>query len=136
VFSGRILRGLAEAGALALMELGRMPAYALEVGQLRHGPLEILGPGMGVVVLRAEETGSSETLLRESVEAGSPTVLFDAGTEETQSAAIHVPFPTSRDIAAALCMLPPLQRLVIEIARGRVADVGTPRRSSKVTRTE
>jgi fructoselysine-6-P-deglycase FrlB-like protein len=106
------------------------------VGQLRHGPLEILGPGMGVVVLRAEETGSSETLLRESVEAGSPTVLFDAGAEETQSAAIHVPFPTSRDIAAALCMLPPLQRLVIEIARGRVADVGTPRRSSKVTRTE
>jgi len=136
VFSGRILRGLAEAGALALMELGRMPAYALEVGQLRHGPLEILGPGMGVVVLRAEETGSSETLLRESVEAGSPTVLFDAGAEETQSAAIHVHFPRSRDIAAALYMLPPLQRLVIEIARGRVADVGTPRRSSKVTRTE
>jgi fructoselysine-6-P-deglycase FrlB-like protein len=136
LFSGRILRGLGEAGALALMELGRMPAYALEVGQLRHGPLEILGAGIGVVVLRADEAGSFDTLLRDSLGAGSPTVLFDAGAEQAQSAEIRVRFPKSRDIAAAIAMLPPLQRLVIEIARGRVADVGTPRRSSKVTRSE
>jgi fructoselysine-6-P-deglycase FrlB-like protein len=63
-------------------------------------------------------------------------VLFDAGAEQAQSAEIRVRFPKSRDIAAAIAMLPPLQRLVIEIAGGRVADVGTPRRSSKVTRTE
>src|SRR5262249_2967717 len=71
VFSGRILRGLAEAAALGLMELGRMPSYALEGGQFRHGPLEILEPSLGVVILRAEEAAASvsETLLRDSIEA-------------------------------------------------------------------
>jgi fructoselysine-6-P-deglycase FrlB-like protein len=136
VFSGRILRGLAEAAALGLMELGRMPAYALEVGQFRHGPLEILDPSVGVVVLRADEAGSSETLLRESVEAGSPSVLLDAGGKKEISGSVRVSFPKSRDIAAAISMLPPVQKLVIEIARGRVADLGTPRRSTKVTRSE
>src|SRR5260221_487825 len=55
VFSGRALRGLAEAAALGAMELGRMPAYALEGGQFRHGPLEILGPKIGVVIFRAAD---------------------------------------------------------------------------------
>jgi fructoselysine-6-P-deglycase FrlB-like protein len=136
VFSGRILRGLAEAAALGVMELGRMPAYALEVGQFRHGPLEILDSGIGVVVLRADEAALSETLLRDSMRAGSPTVLLDASGGETQSGVIRISFAKSRDLAAAIALLPPLQRLVIEIARGRVPDVGTPRRSAKITRSE
>ncbi|MGH6892828.1 MAG: SIS domain-containing protein, partial [Dongiaceae bacterium] len=55
VFSGRALRGLAEAVALSAMELARMPAYALEGGQFRHGPLEILGPEVGAMHFCADE---------------------------------------------------------------------------------
>jgi fructoselysine-6-P-deglycase FrlB-like protein len=45
VFSGRAaMQGIADAGALALMELARIPCFALEGGQLRHGPVEALGP--------------------------------------------------------------------------------------------
>jgi hypothetical protein len=33
-------------------------------------------------------------------------------------------------------MLPTMQRLMLDFAANRVADVGTPRRSSKITRIE
>src|SRR5439155_21985547 len=52
IFSGRgELAGLAECGALGLMELARIPALALEGGQFRHGPLELLSPSIGVIML-------------------------------------------------------------------------------------
>ncbi len=138
LFSGRILRGLAEAAALGVMELARMPAYALEGGQLRHGPMEVLDPHIGVVVLRADEPAAAvtETLLRDSVRTGSPTVVIDASGGGTQSGAIHIPLSRARDITAAIAMLQPAQRLAIEVARQRVPNVGTPRRSAKITRSE
>ncbi|TXH39168.1 MAG: aminotransferase [Rhodospirillaceae bacterium] len=138
VFSGRGLRGLAEGAALGAMELARMPAYALEGGQFRHGPLEILGPKVGVVVVRGDEpaAGLCEDLARQTVAAGSPTVLIDASGQDSKSGALQVSVGQARDLAANLALLPPAQRLVIEIARRRVADVGTPIRSGKVTRVE
>ncbi len=58
IFSGRgAMQGIAEAAALVLLELARVPAFALEGGQLRHGPVEALGPGLGVVFIRQAESG-------------------------------------------------------------------------------
>jgi hypothetical protein len=37
---------------------------------------------------------------------------------------------------AALQLLPPLQHLLIEVAKTRVAEVGVPLRASKVTTSE
>jgi len=138
VFSGRGLRGLAEAAALGTMELARMPSYALEGGQFRHGPLEILGPKIGVVVVRADEPAAAlcEDLARQTVEAGSPTVMIDASGQAGTSGALRLAVGKAQGLAANLALLPPVQRLVIEIARRRVADVGTPIRSGKVTRVE
>ncbi|MET1028736.1 MAG: hypothetical protein ABWY00_16325 [Dongiaceae bacterium] len=138
VFSGRSLRGLAEAAALGAMELARMPSYALEGGQFRHGPLEILGPKIGVVVVRADEPAAAlcEDLARQTLEGGSPTVMLDASGQAGTSGALRLVVGQARGLAANLALLPPVQRLVIEIARRRVADVGTPIRSGKVTRVE
>lgn len=141
VFSGRNLRGLGEAAALGAMELGRMPAYALEGGQFRHGPMEILGAKVGVVIFRADEAAAAlgDDLAGQAVAAGSPTVLFDASGSASKAAkagAVHVAFKKAGGLAASLAMLPAAQRLVIELASQRVADVGTPVRSGKVTRVE
>jgi fructoselysine-6-P-deglycase FrlB-like protein len=80
VVSARRLRGVAEAGALGLCELARVPAFALEGGQMRHGPLEMLGPEVGVVLLRGDEPDASLVghMARSAGEAGSPVVLLDA----------------------------------------------------------
>ena len=64
VFAGRgVFRGVAEACALMLMELARMPTLGFEIGQFRHGPLELLSPfdwRPPVVQLRSRSGGGRQ----------------------------------------------------------------------------
>lgn len=138
LFSARSLRGLAEAVALTSMELARMPAYALEGGQLRHGPMEILGPDVGVVLFSAREPAAAlnRSMARDAIAAQSPTVLFDASDQEGAGGDVTLRLPPAQGLAAIFSMLPPAQRLAIGLASQRVSDVGTPRRSTKITRVE
>ncbi len=138
VFSGRALRGLAEAVALSTMELARMPAYALEGGQFRHGPLEVLDLGVGAVHFCADEPAASLVagLAHDTVAGGSPTVVFDASGSETIRGDLILHLPKARGLAAILSMLPTAQRLAIGLAGQRVSAVGIPLRTTKITRSE
>ena len=138
VYSGRGLRGLAEAVALSTMELARMPAYALEGGQFRHGPLEILGPELGAVHFCADEPATSLVagLARDTVAGGSPTLIFDTSGSDAVHGDLILRFPKAGGLAAILSMLPTAQRLAIGLAGQRVSDVGVPLRTTKVTRSE
>ncbi len=138
VATGRRLVGLAEAIALGLTELSRRPCFALEGGQLRHGPMEMLGPGLGVVLFAGDDPTAPlvRDLARAVAGAGSPAVLFDASGGAAPSGAVHVAMPRAADMAAALSLLPTAQRFMLEFAAARVADVGIPLRSSKITRVE
>ena len=138
VTSGRHLQGLAEAIALGLTELSRIPCFSLEGGQLRHGPMEMLGPDVGVVLFRAEDaTASLVTAMANSVvEAGAPLVVFDSSREEAVPGAVTVSFRPASGLSAILAMLPVAQRFMIGFAEARVDNPGTPVRSTKITRTE
>ncbi len=138
VCSGRILHGAAEALALGLTELSRSPAFALEGGQFRHGPLEMLGPGIGTVLMRSDEPGAGliAGAARSAVDAGSPVVLFDTSGAAPIDGVVAIALPKTSGLAAAFAILPAMQRFMLAFAAARVADVGTPRRSSKITRTE
>lgn len=138
VYSARALRGLAEAVALSTMELARMPAYALEGGQFRHGPLEILGQDLGAVHFCADEPAAALVagLARDTVAGGSPTLIVDTSGSEDIHADLILRLPKAAGIAAVLAMLPTAQRLAIGLAGQRVSDVGIPLRTTKVTRSE
>jgi len=138
VTSGRRLQGVAEALALGLTELSRRPCFSLEGGQLRHGPMEMLGPDLGVILFRGDDpTAPLVTAMAQSVaETGSPLVLFDASGLALVDGAITIPFAKASGLAAVFAMLPTAQRLMIAFAAARVADAGTPLRSTKITRTE
>lgn len=138
VTSGRRLQGVAEALALGLTELSRRPCFALEGGQLRHGPMEMLGPDIGVVLFRGDDpTAPLVTAMAQSVvPTGSPLVVFDASGLPAVEGAVTIPFARSHGLAAVFAMLPVAQRLMIGFAAMRVADAGTPLRSFKITRTE
>jgi fructoselysine-6-P-deglycase FrlB-like protein len=139
VFSGRAaMQGIAEAGALGLMELARIPCFALEGGQLRHGPVEALGPDVGVVLIRAAGAAPelTQSLAELCVAAGTAPVIMDASGLGPIRGAVTVALPQSADLAAAFRVLPAVQALMIEVARRIVPDVGTPLRSSKITRVE
>ena len=138
VTSGRRLQGVAEALALGLTELSRRPCFSLEGGQLRHGPMEMLGPDIGVVLFRGNDpTAPLVTAMAQSVmQTGSPLVVFDTSGLDPIAGAVSIPFARASGLASVFAVLPVAQRLMIEFAATRVADAGTPLRSSKITRTE
>lgn len=136
--SGRSLQGLAEVIALGIMELARIPALALEGGQLRHGPPEMFSPDTGVIFFRSDEagaalTGSTAELARG---AGAPVLVFDSSGAEPVEGAMTVALAKASGMAAIFAVLPQAQRFMLDFAAARVADVGTPCRSTKITRSE
>ena len=138
VTSGRRLQGVAEALALGLTELSRLPCFSLEGGQLRHGPMEMLGPKIGVILFRGNDpTADLVTAMATSVvEAGAPLIIFDASGQSPVTGAITLPFKPASSMAAIFAMLPVAQRLMIAFADSRVDNAGTPVRSTKITRSE
>ena len=135
IFSGRAeMQGVAEAAALSMMELGRLPSFALEGGQLRHGPVEALGPKLGIVFIRQAGADTTASLVKVCIDGGSPTVVFDLSGEPPIPNVSAITFAKCSGIEAALTVLPTLQRFIFDVARRRVPNVGEPVRSSKVTR--
>jgi fructoselysine-6-P-deglycase FrlB-like protein len=138
VTSGRRLQGIAEALALGLTELSRRPCFSLEGGQLRHGPMEMLGPEIGVVLFRGldETAGLVTAMATSAVETGAPVILFDASGEAPVAGAVTIRFAPATGLAAIFAMLPVAQRLMIAFADARAENAGTPVRSTKITRSE
>ncbi len=136
LLSGRAhLQGLAEVTALHIAELARVPALALEGGQLAHGPLELLRPGVGVVLFRApgQTAGLTASLAGLCLEAGVRPVVFDASGETQIAGAITVQLGALEGVIGAMRALIPVQRFLLEFAALRVEQVGEPLRSHKVT---
>lgn len=143
VTSGRgPLVGLANAAALLVMEVCRLPVLGLEAAQLRHGPIEMLGEGTGIILLNAAGDTSSliERLRHDVAKTGSPIAVFDAsGDAQAQdndrvrriSSSIALP-----EALAALPLIAMTQLLAYDLAKARDIEPGTPLRSNKVTREE
>ncbi len=138
VTSGRRLQGLAEALALGLTELSRLPCFSLEGGQLRHGPMEMLGPKIGVVLFCGNDpTADLVTAMAVSVaETDAPLIMFDASGKPPVAGAATLAFRPATGLAAIFAMLPVAQRLMIAFADARVDNAGTPVRTTKITRSE
>lgn len=138
VTSGRRLQGLAEALALGLTELSRLPCFSLEGGQLRHGPMEMLGPAVGVVLFRGQDStaGLVTAMAVSAVETGAPVIIFDASGEAPVAGAVTIGFKPASGLAAVFAMLPVAQRFMVAFADARVENAGTPVRSTKITRSE
>lgn len=138
VTSSRQLQGVAEAIALGLTELSRLPCFSLEGGQFRHGPVEMLGKSVGVVLFRADDetcdlvTGFADFI----AETESPLVAFDASGKAPIKGAITVTCAQAKGLAAIFSLLPAAQRFMVDFAASRVENVGTPLRCTKVTRVE
>lgn len=144
VASGRgPLVGLAKATALLLMEVSRLPVLGLEAAQLRHGPIEMLGEGTGVILFNAagDTAPLVERLRNDVVDTGSPVAVFDAsgdaGGQEDSGRIRSIRSPSA--LPEALATLPLIvmsQLLAYDLAVARNIEPGTPLRSRKVTREE
>jgi len=138
VTSGRRLQGLAELAALGFIELTRLPCFSLEGGQLRHGPMEMLGADVGVVLFRENDDTAQlvKGMAIAAAETGAPVIVFDASSDSDIEGVSTVRFSAATGLAAVFEILPVLHSLIIAVAEDRVDNAGTPLRTQKVTRVE
>jgi fructoselysine-6-P-deglycase FrlB-like protein len=132
------LQGVADAAALSLMELARIPVLALEAGQFRHGPFEMAGPETAVVFLRGMGAMGEniDGLAQELVGHGLRPIVFDLSGGAPIAGCLTVALPPLTDLVAAATALVAMQTVVVSAATRMVPDVGTPLRSTKVTSGE
>jgi glucosamine--fructose-6-phosphate aminotransferase (isomerizing) len=131
----------ADYGALILKETVARPAEALPGGSFRHGPLEICGPDVGVVVL-AQSGATRDLSIRLALETsalGSPTWLIGEGSGELpqgdERLRVHA-LPAVGEGYVPLTMSVPIQRLAADLARRHGRVPGQLLRSRKVTDIE
>ncbi|MBB3966076.1 SIS domain-containing protein [Rhizobium metallidurans] len=136
VVAGRgLMDGVAGSASLSLMELARIPTIGFETGQFRHGPLEMLGPDIGVILMRSAgaDRDSIPPLVKTCVDAGCPTVVLDSSGHACD-ATYRVEMPALEGLAAAAQILLTLQILNVQIAADNLTTgVGMPLRTTKIT---
>jgi glucosamine--fructose-6-phosphate aminotransferase (isomerizing) len=74
----------AEVAALVLKEAAHIPAIALDSAEFRHGPMEMVGPALAVVVVDVESrTANLESrLAKDLTRAGSPLLVIGDRTTD------------------------------------------------------
>ncbi len=130
-------RAAAEMGALTLKEAARLPAESLQAAQFRHGPLELAGPGLAVIVIATEpRTRELELgLAGELVRAGAAVLVISQDGEAPDGALAISIGQLSGGLAAAAATVP-AQLLAWRLARSRGLTPGEFALAGKVTTRE
>jgi glutamine---fructose-6-phosphate transaminase (isomerizing) len=137
------LVGLAAYAALIYMELCGTPAFALEAGMLRHGPVEAFGPGLGLVAFRTADHVAPLTgaLVSSAHGFGSPSVVIETeglADEIELDHRLRIPGgrQSSSPLEACLALAVPYQVLALAAADACGRTPGANTRGSKVTTRE
>ncbi len=130
-------RAAAEMGALTVKEAVGIPIESLQTAQFRHGPLELMGPGLAAIVVATEpETLEIDLgLAVELVRAGSRVLLVTAEDREVSGARTIATGPLDRALCPAVAIVP-IQLLAWRLAARHGREPGAYYRASKVTTHE
>ncbi len=140
-FLGRSLDyAVALEGALKLKEISYIHAEAYAAGELKHGTLALIVPGVPVIVLATQEDVYDKTISNlQEVRAREAAVIAIGFTGDTSLAkyadhVIYIPH-TDKYLAPLLAVLP-LQLLAYYAALTRGCDVDKPRNLAKSVTVE
>ena len=130
-------RAAAELGALTLKEAARFPAESLQAAQFRHGPLELAGPRLAVIVIATEpRTHDLELgLAGELAAAGAAVLVVSQDGEAPDGCESIAVGPLENGLAAAAATIP-AQLLAWRLARSRGLTPGEFAIAGKVTTRE
>lgn len=130
-------RAAAEMGALTVKEAVAIPIESLQTAQFRHGPLELMGPGLAAIVVATEpETLEIDlALAAELVRAGSRVLLVTEDDGDVSGARSIATGPMDRALCPAVSIVP-IQLLAWRLAGRHGREPGSYYRASKVTTHE
>ncbi|HEY0167924.1 MAG TPA: glutamine--fructose-6-phosphate transaminase (isomerizing) [Jatrophihabitans sp.] len=131
-------------GALKLKELAYMHAEGFPAGELKHGPIALIEPGLPVVVVMPSPVGRPllhqkmlSNIAEISARGARTIVLAEQGDLMAAKHAAHlIELPVAPTLLSPLLTTIPLQVLAAEIAQSRGFDVDKPRNLAKSVTVE
>jgi glutamine---fructose-6-phosphate transaminase (isomerizing) len=127
-------------GALKLKEISYIHAEGYPAGELKHGPIALVEPGVPVVAIATECHVYRKVLSNiQEVKARGAEVIAVAteGDREIEKLADHVLFVSrTHELLAPIVVIVPLQLLAYHIAKLRGCDVDQPRNLAKSVTVE
>jgi glucosamine--fructose-6-phosphate aminotransferase (isomerizing) len=128
-------------GALKLKEIAYVRAEGYAAGEMKHGPIALIEPGVLVVGVATDTHVRAKTLSNmQEVKARGATILLvvEQGHEsEAKEVADHIlTVPANPDLICTVTAVIPLQLLAYHIATARGLDVDKPRNLAKTVTVE
>lgn len=128
-------------GALKLKEVAYVPTQESPAGEMKHGPLALVEPGV-VAIFGATDSGVREKVVSnmKEVQARGGLVVGITSEDDTviqQAADKVLRVPTAKfDFLAALLSVIPMQLLAYHVARRHGCDIDQPRNLAKSVTVE
>jgi len=127
-------------GALKLKEISYLPTDAYAAGEMKHGPIALLGPDTPVVCVATDDRVLSKVLSNlAEVRARGAQILAIAteGSHQVTDFADHVIYiPRTDPLLQIPLGIVPLQLLAYHVARARGLNVDQPRNLAKTVTVE
>ncbi len=131
-------------GALKLKELAYMHAEGFAAGELKHGPIALIEPGLPVIIVMPSRQGRSAlhgkmlSNIQEIRARGARTIVIAEDGDEavTPYADDVIRVPRTPTLLAPLVTTLPLQVFACELALARGLDVDQPRNLAKSVTVE
>jgi glucosamine--fructose-6-phosphate aminotransferase (isomerizing) len=124
--------GTAVTASLTLKEATRTQAEAMTMAGFRHGPFELVGPDLTLLLLPGDGDpgGHLARLASDAAHAGTQVGWLG---DRPPDATIPIATPQARGAGRPIVELVPLQLLAVALARRAGIDPGRPRHIEKVT---
>jgi glucosamine--fructose-6-phosphate aminotransferase (isomerizing) len=126
-------------GALKLKEIAYVRAEGYAAGEMKHGPIALIEPGVVVVGVATDSHVQTKTLSNmEEMKARGATIVLVAGEgDDVGDVADHViRVPPGSDLLCTVTAVVPLQLLAYYVATARGMDVDKPRNLAKTVTVE
>ncbi|MEM1452628.1 MAG: glutamine--fructose-6-phosphate transaminase (isomerizing) [Planctomycetota bacterium] len=125
-------------GALKLKEIAYVHAEGYAAGEMKHGPIALIDPGMTVLVINAEGMVADKTRANiEQVKArGGVTVSVGSDESSHGIADTAVPVPATSEWLSPILNTIPLQLIAYHIAEIHGCDIDKPRNLAKSVTVE
>jgi glutamine---fructose-6-phosphate transaminase (isomerizing) len=128
-------------GALKLKEIAYVRAEGYAAGEMKHGPIALIEPGVVVVGVATDTHVRAKTLsnMQEMKARGATIVMIvEEGDEEEVAVVAHhvIAVPRSADLICTVTAVVPLQLLAYHVATAKGFDVDKPRNLAKTVTVE
>ena len=126
-------------GALKLKEIAYVRAEGYAAGEMKHGPIALIEPGVVVVGVATDSHVQSKTLsnMEEMKARGGTIVLIAEEGDAVGDVADHIiRVPAGPDLLCTVTAVVPLQLLAYYVATAKGMDVDKPRNLAKTVTVE